>query len=142
MWPRRSRIEETLNDAPGGVAEKPYDGHEQQRPAKRLSEDGCERAARPRDASACSGCDLEGQRADDHVEHTFHKEAPSGEPLDCAETVHGFIGTPYSYEFDEPPCNRSQSSPTRATSTLAQSLELLLQRIELVIVKRLELNEL
>ena len=47
-----------------------------------------------------------------------------------------------SYEFDEPPYNRSRSSPTRATSTLVQSLELLLQRIELVIVKRLELNEL
>jgi hypothetical protein len=84
-------IEETLKDAPGGVAEKPNDGHEQQRTAKRLSEDGCERAARPRYASACSGCDLEGQRSDDHVEHTFHKVASSGEPLDRAETCHGFM---------------------------------------------------
>jgi hypothetical protein len=100
-------IEETLKDAPGGVAEKPNDGHEQQRTAKRLSEDGCERAARPRYASACSGCDLEGKRADDHVEHTFHKEAPSGEPLDRAETVHGFMVLPFSCEIDEPPSNRS-----------------------------------
>jgi hypothetical protein len=84
-------IEETLKDAPGGVAEKPNDGHEQQRTAKRLSEDGCERAARPRKASACSGCDLEGQGSDDHVEHTFHKEAHAGEPLDRAEAVHGSI---------------------------------------------------
>jgi hypothetical protein len=67
------------------------DGHEDQRTAKRLSEEGCERAAHPRYASACSGCDLEGQRADDHVEHTFHKETPSGEPLDRAETFHGFM---------------------------------------------------
>ena len=40
---------------------------------------------------AFAGCDLQGQRSDDHVEHTFHKEAPSGEPLDRAETVHGFM---------------------------------------------------
>ena len=45
-------IEETLKDAPGGVAEKPNGSDEQQRAAKRLSEDGCERAARPRYASA------------------------------------------------------------------------------------------
>ena len=82
-------IEETLKDAPGGVAEKPNGGYEQQHTAERLSEDGRERAARPRDASACSGCDLEGERPDDRVEHTFHKEAHAGEPLDRAETVHG-----------------------------------------------------
>ena len=81
-------IEETLKDAPGGVAEKPNGGYKQQRTAEWLSEDGRERAARSRDASACLGCDLEGQRADDHVEHTLHKEAHAGEPLDRAETVH------------------------------------------------------
>jgi hypothetical protein len=31
------------------------------------------------------------QRADDHVEHTFHKEARSGKPLHGAETVHGIM---------------------------------------------------
>ena len=81
-------IEETLKDAPGGVAEKSNGGYEQQRAAEWLSEDGRERAARSRDASACLSRDLEGQRADDHVEHTLHKEAPAGEPLDRAETVH------------------------------------------------------
>jgi hypothetical protein len=40
-------IEETLKDAPGGVAEKPNNDHEQQRTAEWLSEDGRERAARP-----------------------------------------------------------------------------------------------
>jgi hypothetical protein len=45
-----------------------------------------------------------------------------------------------SYEFDEPPYNRNL--PTRTTSTLVQSLKLMLQRIELVIVKLLELYEL
>jgi hypothetical protein len=84
-------IEEALKDAPGGVAEKPNGGHEQQRTAERLTENSRERAARPRYASACSRCDLEGQRADDHVEHTFHKEAHAGEPLDRAEAVHGSI---------------------------------------------------
>jgi len=81
-------IEESLQDAPGGVAEKPNNDHEHQRTAKWLSEDGRERAARPRDASACLGCDLEGQCADDHVKHTLHEEAHAGEPLDRAETVH------------------------------------------------------
>ena len=81
-------IEETLKHTPGGVAEKPNGGYEQQRTAEWLSEDGRERAARPGDTSACSGCDLEGQRADDHVKHTFHKEAHPGEPLERAETVH------------------------------------------------------
>ena len=36
-------IEETLKDAPGGVAEKPNGGYEQQRTAEWLSEDGRER---------------------------------------------------------------------------------------------------
>jgi hypothetical protein len=67
-------IEETLKDAPGGVAEKPNGGYEQQRTAEWLSEDGRERAARPRYASACLGGDLHGQCANDHVEHTLHKE--------------------------------------------------------------------
>ena len=84
-------IEETLEDAPGGVAEKPNGGNEQQRMAEWLSEDGRECAARPRDASACIGCDLKGQCADDHVEDTLHQEAHTGEPLDRAKTVHGFI---------------------------------------------------
>ena len=53
-------IEESLKDAPGGVAEKPNNDHEQQRTAEWLSEDGRERAARPRYASACLGCDLLG----------------------------------------------------------------------------------
>jgi len=81
-------IEETLKDAPGGVAEKPNGGYKQQRAAEWLSEDGRESAARSRDASACLGRDLEGQRADDHVEHTLHKETPAGEPRDRAEAVH------------------------------------------------------
>src|SRR4029453_12980846 len=84
-------IEESLKDAPGGVAEKPNHDHKQQRTAEWLSEDGRERAARPRDASACLGCDLEGQYADDHVEHTLYKEANAGEPLDGAETFHRSI---------------------------------------------------
>jgi hypothetical protein len=63
---------------PGGVAEKPNNDHQQQRTAEWLSEDGRERASRPRDASACVGGDLEGQCADDHVEHTLHKEAHAG----------------------------------------------------------------
>lgn len=82
-------IEETLKDAPGGVAEKPNGGYKQQRAAEWLSEDGRERAARPRYASACLGCDLEGQRADDQVEHTLDEEARAGEELECAETGHG-----------------------------------------------------
>ena len=68
-------IEESLKDAPGGIAEKPNGGYEQQRTAEWLSEDGRKRAASPRYASACLGRDLEGQCADDHVEHTLHKEA-------------------------------------------------------------------
>ena len=59
--------------------------------AERLSEDGRERAAGPRDASACAGGDLEGQRTDDHVKDPFYNEAHAGEPLDRAETVHRFI---------------------------------------------------
>ena len=82
-------IEETLKDTPGGVAEKPNGGDEQERTAERLSEDGRECAARPRDASACPRCDLEGQCADDHVEDTLHQEAHACEPLDRAQTVHG-----------------------------------------------------
>ena len=84
-------IEETLKDAPCSVAEKPNGGHEKQRTTKRLSEDRYERAARPRYASASSSCDLKGKHADDHVEHTFYKEARAGEPLKRAETVHGFM---------------------------------------------------
>ena len=60
-------IVDALKDAPGGAAEMPNNDHEQQRMAEWLSEDGCERAARRRDASAFLGCDLEGQCADDHV---------------------------------------------------------------------------
>lgn len=71
-------IEESLKDAPAGVAEKPNNDHEQQRTAEWLSEDGREHAARSRYASACIRCDLEGQCADDHVEHTLHKEAHAG----------------------------------------------------------------
>ena len=71
-------IEESLKDAPGGVAEKPNNDHEQQRTAEWLSEDRRERAARPRYASACLGCDLEGECANDHVEHTLHKKADAG----------------------------------------------------------------
>jgi len=59
--------------------------------AEWLCEDGRECAARPRDASACIGCDLKGQCADDHVEDTLHQEAHTGEPLDRAKTVHGSI---------------------------------------------------
>src|SRR4030095_6624843 len=98
-------IEESLKDAPGGVAEKPNNDHEQQRTAEWLSEDGRERAARPRYASACLGCDLKGECANDHVEHTLHKEAHAGQPLDRAEIVHRFDGTP---DFSHDSLERSQ----------------------------------
>ena len=71
-------IEDTLKDAPGGVAEKPNNDHEQQTAAEWLSQDGRERAARSRYASACVGCDLESQCADHHVKHTLHKETHAG----------------------------------------------------------------
>ena len=54
-------IEETLKDPSCGVAEKPNGGYEQQRTTERLPEDGYERRA--------------SERADDHVEHTFHTKA-------------------------------------------------------------------
>ena len=53
-----------------------------------LSEDGRERTARSRCASACVGCDLQRQGADHQVKRTLHKEADAGQPLDRAETVH------------------------------------------------------
>ena len=56
--------------------------------AEWLSEDGRERAARPRYASACLGGDLQGQCANDHVEHTLHKEPHACQPLDRTEAVH------------------------------------------------------
>ena len=87
-------IEETLEDAPGGVAEKPNGGDEQQRPAERLCEDGRQGAPHPRHSSADFGRDLQGQRADDQVEHTLHEEARASERLERAETVHGSDNTP------------------------------------------------
>ena len=68
----------TLVEEAGVRRWKPDGGYEEQRTAEWLSEDGHERAARARDASACLGGDLEGQCADDHVEHTLHKEAHAG----------------------------------------------------------------
>jgi hypothetical protein len=82
-------IEDTLEEAPGGVTEKPNGGDEQQGATERLGEDCCEGAARPCHSSAEMGRDLEGQRADDHIDHTLHEEARAGEQFERAEPGHG-----------------------------------------------------
>ena len=38
------------------------------------------------------GRDLEGQRADDHVDHTLHEEASAGEQFEPAEPGHESVG--------------------------------------------------
>ena len=81
-------IEEPLEEAPGGVAEKPNGGDEQEGATERLCEDRCEGAARPRDSSAKLARDLEGQRTDDHVDHALHEEARAGEQFERAEPGH------------------------------------------------------
>jgi hypothetical protein len=87
--PEPAWIDETLEEAPGGVAEKPNGGDEQQRAAEGLCQNGRKGAAHPRHSSAEFARDLQGQHADDQVEHTFDEDARASEQLERAETVHG-----------------------------------------------------